>query len=118
MKHDAAATIFHVSNVESSINYYTQVLGFSIDFRYNDFAGVELGAVLIYLSGPAQEVKRTVGKGSIYIFCDEVDQYFQEISEKGAIIEVRIDNRDYGMRDFGIKDPDGNMLSFGMKSEG
>ena len=57
------------------------------------------------------------GQGAIYIFCDEVDQYFQEVSEKGAIIEVTIDNRDYGMRDFGVKDLDGNALSFGTKSE-
>ena len=118
MKPDCAATIFHVSDVESSILYYTNVLGFAVEFRYNDFAGLELGPILIYLSGPAQGVKRIVGQGAIYIFCDEVDQYFREVSEKGAIIEVAIDNRDYGMRDFGVKDLDGNALSFGAKSEG
>ena len=58
-----------------------------------------------------------VGEGAIYIFCDEVDQYFREVSAKGAIVEVDIDNRDYGMRDFGIRDLDGNALSFGVKVE-
>ena len=118
MKPDCAATIFHVSDVESAILYYTNILGFTVDFRYNDFAGLELGPILIYLSGPVQGVKRIVGQGAIYIFCDEVDQYFQDVSAKGAIIEVAIDNRDYGMRDFGVKDLDGNALSFGTKSEG
>ena len=117
MKTECAATIFHVSDVESSINYYTQVLGFNVDFRYKDLAGVEHGPVLIYLSGKAQEVKKAIGEGSIYIFCDEVDEYLEEISGKGAIVEVAIDNRDYGMRDFAIKDLDGNILTFG-KSNG
>jgi uncharacterized glyoxalase superfamily protein PhnB len=117
MKTECAATIFHVKNVEASIEYYTRVLGFSLDFRYNDLAGMEYGTVLIYLSGPGQDAKKTVGKGMIYIFCDEVDQYFADISAKGAIKVIPPDDRPYDMRDFAIKDLDGNELSFGRKCE-
>ncbi|MEP7107773.1 MAG: VOC family protein [Ferruginibacter sp.] len=113
---ECSATIFHVSNVEMSIKYYTEVLGFTVDFRYKDLAGLEYGTVLIYLSGPGQDVKKTVGEGSVYVFCDEVDQYFRDICIKGAFTEIAIDDKPYGMRDFAIKDPDGNMLSFGMRS--
>src|SRR5450432_3479847 len=108
MKPECSATIFHVSSVESSIEYYTNVLGFSVDFRYNDLAGLEYETVLIYLSGPRQDTKRAIGQGGIYIFCDEVDQYFTDIRLKGALIEISIDDRPYGMRDFAITDPDGN----------
>lgn len=117
MKPECAATIFHVSDVESSIKYYTEVLGFMVDFRYNDLAGLEYEAVLIYLSGPGQDVKKIIGQGSIYIFCDEVDQYFREISLKGALTEIGPDDRPYGMRDFAIKDPDGNILTFGKNNK-
>jgi len=117
MKPECSATIFHVSNVESSVNYYTNVLGFLVDFRYNDLAGLEYGAVLIYLSGPKQDQKRSIGQGSIYIFCDEVDRYFEDICTKGALAEVPIDDRSYGMRDFAVKDPDGNFLTFGKSNE-
>lgn len=41
MKPECSATIFHVSNVEASVAYYKDILGFSVDFRYNDLAGVE-----------------------------------------------------------------------------
>ena len=51
------------------------------------------------------------------IFCDEVDQYFKDISIKGAVTEVTIDDRSYGMRDFAIKDPDGNILMFGKETK-
>ena len=117
MKPECSATIFHVSNVESSINYYTNMLGFLVDFRYNDLAGLEYGSVLIYLSGPQQDTKRTIGQGGIYIFCDEVDQYFKDVSTKGALIEISIADRVYGMRDFGVKDPDGNFLTFGKSNQ-
>ena len=115
MKAECAATIFHVENVERSIEYYTAVLDFKLDFRYNDLAGVEYDGVLIYLSGPGQDLKKKVGEGSIYIFCDEVDEYFRSICLKGALQEIPIDDRIYEMRDFGIKDYDGNSLSFGTK---
>ncbi|HEY4327956.1 MAG TPA: VOC family protein [Mucilaginibacter sp.] len=110
-----AATIFHVSYVERSIEYYTGVLGFTVDFRYGDLAGMVFGNVLIYLSGPAQGVKRAIGEGSIYIFCDDVNEYYLNIKSMGADISVDIEDRAYGMRDFGIADPDGNFLTFGME---
>ena len=117
IKFFCAATIFHVSNVEASIKYYTEVLGFMPEFRYMDFAGLEYDTVLIYLSGPGQDVKKAVGEGSVYIFCDDVDQYYQDISGKGALLEVPLDDRPYNMRDFAVKDLDGNVLTFGKTNE-
>ncbi len=113
MTPECAATIFHVKNVDASIAYYTTVVGFTLDFRYNDIAGLEYGPVLIYLSGPAQDVKKEIGGGTMYIFCDEIDAYYEEIVAKGAIISVPIDDRQYGMRDFAMQDIDGNIITFG-----
>ena len=108
-----AATVFHVVDVEEAIEYYTKVLGFSLEFRYNDLAGLQYGAVLIYLSGPKQDLKKAVGEGSIYIFCDQVDEYYSLISGKGANTEIELNDRPYGMRDFAVSDRDGNFLTFG-----
>jgi len=113
MKPECAATILHVSDVETSAKYYIETLGFSLDFKYNDMTGLEYGQVLIYLSGPKQDVKKAAGQGSIYIFCDEVDEYYMDITSKGAIALGPVDNRGYDMRDFTITDPDGNVLTFG-----
>lgn len=110
-----SATIFHVRNLEVTIPYYTDVLRFRLDFRYRDLAGLEYRPVLVYLSGPAQDVKKTAGEGSMYVFCDAVDAYYQDILVRGAFIYIDLDNRSYGMRDFAIKDPDGNIITFGKK---
>ena len=113
MKPQAAATILQVTNVDISARYYAQVLGFTEVFRYGDFAGVEYGNALIYLSGPAHDMKKLTGEGSLYIFCDEVDDYYKLVTANGAEITFTIDNRGYGMRDFGVQDPDGNAITFG-----
>lgn len=115
MKPACAATIFHVKDLDASLNYYKDILGFNVDFRYGDMVGLAFGEVLIYLSGPGQEVKKTPGEGSIYIFCDEVDQYYKDIIAKGAILSIGVEDRGYGMRDFSVPDPDGNFITFGME---
>ena len=113
MKSECAATVFHVGNLTLATTYYTETLGFTVDFQYNELTGLEYGSVLLYLSGPGQDLKKAVGQGSIYIFCDEVDQYYQSILNRGALLAVAIADRPYGMRDFAIRDHDGNTLTFG-----
>jgi len=117
MKPEYSVSVLHVSNVEASIKYYTGVLGFSVDFRYKDLAGVVSGNVVIYLSGPAQDAKKKIGEGSVYIFCDEVNEYCNNIIARGALIAIPINDREYGMRDFAISDPDGNSITFGSDSD-
>lgn len=113
MNTQCAATILHVDNVDTSLKYYTEVLGFTLDFQYNNMAGVEYGPVLIYLSGPRQDLKKKIGEGTMYIFCNEVDDYYQQVLTKGAIVLIELEDRQYGMRDFALADPDGNALTFG-----
>jgi uncharacterized glyoxalase superfamily protein PhnB len=65
------------------------------------------------LSQQGNPNKGEPGSGSIYIFCDEVDGYFAEITSRGARVEGEPRDYEYGMRDFVTRDPDGNQLSFG-----
>ncbi|MBZ4189408.1 VOC family protein [Niabella beijingensis] len=111
---ECSATIFSVSDLEASIKYYTGVLGFAVDWRYGTLSCLKCGNVLIQLSAPGVGInRRATGEGNVYIFCDEVDQYFHDIITKGAFVLVELADRKYGMRDFAIRDPDGNTLSFG-----
>jgi len=58
-------------------------------------------------------IKKAVEQGSIYIYCDEVDQYYQSILNPGALLAAAIADRPSGMRDFAMRDHDGNTLTFG-----
>lgn len=115
MKTHGSATTFQVANVNASLAYYTGVLGFTERFQFGDYAGVEYGEVQIHLSGPAAMNKRQVGQGSIYIFCDDCDAYYQEVITKGAHVQGPPKDYEYGMRDFIIEDPDGNMVGVGQE---
>ncbi|MEM1026602.1 MAG: VOC family protein [Planctomycetota bacterium] len=57
------------------------------------------------------------GTGAAYVFCDEVDAYFAEITQRGAATDGPPRTYDYGMRDFMVRDLDGNQLSFGSPVE-
>ncbi|ASZ13158.1 VOC family protein [Chitinophaga pendula] len=114
MTPECAATIFSVSDLAASLKYYVDTLGFAIDFEYGAIAGLYYGNVLLQLSGPDHAGNRkATGEGHMYVFCDEVDQYFQDIVAKGALAIVAPADREYGMRDFAIRDADGNILAFG-----
>lgn len=117
MTPESAATIFHVTDTLLATSYYTETLGFNVAFRYADLTGLEYGNVLIYLSGPGQDAKKTAGEGSVYIFCNEVDEYYRSILIKGALLSVELADRTYEMRDFSIKDRDGNTLTFGKSNK-
>jgi uncharacterized glyoxalase superfamily protein PhnB len=111
--------VFAVQDVVRSVEHYRDVLGFRVEFTYGEptfYAGVERGGVLIHLQG-AGDTKRQPGQGSLYVFVDNVDALYEELSARGARILKSPQNYDYGMRDFDIQDLDGNHLAFGMGSK-
>jgi predicted enzyme related to lactoylglutathione lyase len=117
MKTFGSATTFHVSDVEVSLKFYTEVLGFSERFRFGDYGGAEYGDIQIHLSGPKATNKKEVGQGAIYIFCDDVDGYYAEVVAKGAKAQAAPRDYEYGMRDFVIEDPDANHIGIGQETK-
>ena len=109
MQINRSATVMPVSDVDVAIRYYVDVLGFTQQFKYGKYAGVRLGNVEIHLNanGP-----KTPGNGDIYIFCDEIDEYYTGIVARGAKVQGQPSAAEHGMRDFVSFDPDGNRVSF------
>ena len=112
MKPKSAAAVFQVTDLDGSLRFYKDVLGFSEDFRFGDYAGIKLGDACLHLTKQGI-YNRPIGGGTVYVFCDEVDGYFAEISGRGANTKSAPKNYDYGMRDFTMTDQDGNHLTFG-----
>ena|ERR1700722_19311966 len=114
MTPERTAPVFAVSNLTASLKHYDEILGFTQDFRFGDYAGVTLGKINIHLT---QTSDRPIGKSTAYIFCDEVDSYCAEIKKKGAKLRYEPKDWPYGMREFMVVDPDGNQLAFGCDNE-
>lgn len=114
MNPENAAPVFQVADVDHALKYYKEVLGFSEDFRFGDYAGVKIGKVAVHLSKHGLgDYAKPIGGSIAYVFCDEVDSYFREVKEKGATIKYPPQDTEYGMREFMLADLDGHHLAFG-----
>lgn len=108
-----AATVFSVRDIAAALAFYTDLLGFTEDFRFGEYAGITHGGACIHLSRNPPGT-RPVGAGSVYVFCDEVDECYRSIAAKGVRTLTEPRDWPYGMRDFTAFDPDGNQITFGM----
>ena len=110
-----AATIFPVTDPVSSAQFYRDKLGFDITFEWGDPVDYVVlnreEAVAVHLSKAAQS--SATESTSLYVFVHNVDSLHEEFVSKGVEIYTPIDTRDYGMRDFDVKDPDGYIICFG-----
>lgn len=114
MKTLGIATVIHVKDLNRSIPYYVDILGFSLDFQYGEYVGIKHGDVFLHLSSSLNPGrKKAPGSGHVCIECDEVNTYYEDLIKRGATISVPLDQRPYGMNDFAVDDPDGNTLVFG-----
>ena len=119
MKATSVYPILQVENLTRAIAFYCDRLGFSEEFIYGDppfYAGVKMGDVIIHLNTSSENAPKR-GLGSVYVLCDEVDAYYQDVRDNGVEITSPLDSYPYGMRDFQVKDLDGNVIGFGCSLE-
>jgi catechol 2,3-dioxygenase-like lactoylglutathione lyase family enzyme len=113
VKITGSAVVMPVGDVDASLKFYVEVLGFHEEFRFGNYAGVERDGCMIHLSMKDNPNTSEPGTGTVYIFCDEVDGFFAEVTGKGAKVKGEPEDYPYAMRDFVLLDPDGNRLTFG-----
>jgi uncharacterized glyoxalase superfamily protein PhnB len=54
-----------------------------------------------------------IGRTVVYVVVDDVDPLFERARKAGAEVLMEPTDQDYGSRDFAIRDPEGNIWSFG-----
>lgn len=106
-----------VADLEKSLNFYRQQLGFEIDFRYEDFyAGIGKDDCSIHLkSGMPNQEDRACRKEKedidLTFSISGIDEFFEVTKNKGLNIIQPLREMPYG-KEFYIADPDGYLLSF------
>lgn len=102
--------------MKRSIEFYRDKLGFNVTFTWNDpidYAALKRGDVGIHLTKSDKEVAPPGHHTSIFIFVHDADAVYDEFIDREVVIENPIGDRDYRMRDFDLRDPDGYILTFG-----
>jgi catechol 2,3-dioxygenase-like lactoylglutathione lyase family enzyme len=112
MKVSAASAVLQVKDIADALRFYCEVLGFEKDFEFGPYAGVHFGECCLHLCAHTTW-KRPLGGGAVVVFADEIDAYFAIVKGRGAEIALEPTDEPYEMRDFVVKDPDGNVLTFG-----
>jgi uncharacterized glyoxalase superfamily protein PhnB len=57
--------------------------------------------------------RRQPGNDSVYIVCDDPDALFDRATGAGAEVMRGLRDEEYGSRGFTVRDPEGNLWSFG-----
>ncbi len=57
--------------------------------------------------------RRVLGNDAVYVVCDEPDALFERATAAGAELVLGLRDEDYGSRGFSVRDPEGNIWSFG-----
>ena len=113
-----------VANVERSLAFYVDTLGFARGMTVPDaspfvFAAVTSGDVEIFVNDAATAVKEYpafAGKplgatGTMYIELEGVDALHERIKSR-VQVTMPLVTQFYGMREFAIVDPDGYVITF------
>lgn len=111
------APVFRVTDLQRSVAYYRDKLGFEVAFNHGGFyAGVTSGGCHVHLKhdASAQRDQAAFEAAEHLDACFEV-QNAQELavqfSKAGAAFSVPLRTQPYG-KEFYIKDPDGYILGF------
>ena len=57
--------------------------------------------------------RRMPGNDSVYVVCEDPDALFARATAAGAEVVRELRDEDYGSRGFTVRDPEGNLWSFG-----
>jgi predicted enzyme related to lactoylglutathione lyase len=117
-----AAPYFPVTDVERSMKFYDQVLGFQCEYS----AGVPLQFAICSRDGLAIMLRRVDdsavvvpnekqgGTWDAFFWVNDADALHLELSSKGADIAYGpLIQESYRMREFAVRDSDGHVLGFG-----
>lgn len=122
--------MLNVGNIDNSLAFYRQALGFEIvsplelvsEWRW---ATIGAGAVELMLSESGAKISLKQGidpqvdvswPAIFYFYPEDLVALRERVIDAGYT-PTELEVMDYGMREFSLQDPDGHMLSFGVDAD-
>ena len=114
---------FRYADARAAMDWLERTLGFERreDQRDDDgnvvHAELALGSAVVMLgtAGIGREPFRDLPTGGslAYVATDDVGSLYERARDAGADVAMELTETDYGSRDFTVRDPEGNLWSFG-----
>ena len=110
--------VLAVLDLKKSTDYYTSMLGLTIDFEAPGWSFLSRGSFRVMLG----ECTDAIPPGELgdhsyygYITVTDVDALYLEYQQSGARFTQSLASKPWGMREFGIRTQDGHRLMFGQE---
>lgn len=116
-----SAAVFLVNDVNAQADYYREKLGFNCTLlgdpvRFCIAARDNHHIMLAKSVDPdynPSEHKLVDDLWDAYFWVDDIEAFYVELDQRGAIIDYGLKSADYGVKEFGVKDLEGNDIAFG-----
>ncbi|MGC4035040.1 MAG: VOC family protein [Chitinophagaceae bacterium] len=116
MKLTKLTPMLQVDDLQKTIDFYTDVLRFTCDAHEKGWgwASLSLDGIEIMIALPNQHLPyhESLLTGSIYLRTENVDLWWDQLQNKTEIV-YPVEDFEYGMREFAIRDCNGYILQFG-----
>jgi uncharacterized glyoxalase superfamily protein PhnB len=110
--------VLSVWDLPTSVAFYREALGFTLDFEVPGWAFLSRGQFQVMLGEcPDAMSANETGDHSYfaYVTVDDIDDLYRELSSKKVTRVQELADKPWGMREFGVKTPDGHRIMFGQQ---
>ena len=105
------------------IDYYADTFGFVVTARCGDDGDTVkhaelrwpegVGGIMLGSYRPENEWCRPPGTAGAFVVTADPDGLYERVVSRGADVVLPLADTDYGAREFTVRDPEGNLWSFG-----
>ncbi|MFC4019325.1 VOC family protein [Micromonospora sp. GCM10011542] len=104
------------------IDYYVETFGFVVSARHGDGDTVDhaqlnwpdgIGGIMLGSHRPGNAWSRQPGTAGGYVVTADPDALYERVLKRDADVVRPLSTTDYGAREFIVRDPEGNLWSFG-----
>jgi uncharacterized glyoxalase superfamily protein PhnB len=108
-----------VISVETAIAFYRDILGFECLASTDGWAcmGSHGTEVMLALPNAHLPFEKPMMTGSLYFNTDDVDAWWKQLKDQCQVV-YPLEDFEYGMREFAIRDNSGYLLQFGQRIGG
>ena len=116
MKLQSVHPMLAATDIDETIRFYRDLLGFECVNRRDGWAALQKDNVEMMISLPNvhEPFERPILTGSIYFNTTDVNALWGQIKDRANVV-YPVENFDYGMREFAIRDNNGYILQFGQE---
>lgn len=116
------ASILITTDFARALAYWNDKLGFETSGVWDEppsFAILRRDACRVMIGGTKvpHEItpywKLRPGLWNAYFWVSDAASLFAETKQRGAIIDYELEDKPYGVREFGVRDPDSHDIGFG-----